>query len=264
MGVDVPLRGDRPEAYDPALTVDGTGPAVVLVPGMDGTGQLFYRQTPGLARVGRVATYALRNEATRMDVLVADLGRVIDIVAPVERQVVLVGESFGGTLALSFAIARPERVRALVILNSFAHFAPQFRLRLAVYGLSVMPWGAMSSVRRLTAFRLHSPHTHREELHRFMELTARTSREGYINRLKILMEYDVRDRLPEIRCPTLFLASELDHLVPSLDQARDMAARVPGAVVRVLAGHGHICLIAPDVDLAEILGEWGGAELGGA
>jgi hypothetical protein len=35
-----------------------------------------------------------------------------------------------------------------------------------------------------------------------------------------------------------------------------MAARVPGATVRVLDGHGHICLIAPDIDLAAILEAW--------
>jgi pimeloyl-ACP methyl ester carboxylesterase len=56
--------------------------------------------------------------------------------------------------------------------------------------------------------------------------------------------------------PTLFVASELDHLVPSVTQANFMAARVPGATVRVLDGHGHICLIAPGVDLAQILDEW--------
>jgi hypothetical protein len=27
-------------------------------------------------------------------------------------------------------------------------------------------------------------------------------------------------------------------------------------VVRILPGHGHICLIAPDLDLDQILKEW--------
>jgi hypothetical protein len=35
-----------------------------------------------------------------------------------------------------------------------------------------------------------------------------------------------------------------------------MAASTPHAVVRVLEGHGHICLIAPDIDLERILDEW--------
>jgi hypothetical protein len=39
-------------------------------------------------------------------------------------------------------------------------------------------------------------------------------------------------------------------------QARFMAERVPGAALRVLDGHGHICLIAPDLDLGCMLDEW--------
>ena len=117
----------------------------------------------------------------------------------------------------------------------------------------------MGLVRRLTAFRLHSPRTHRQEIDRFMELTARASRGGYINRLKLLMQYDVRHRLHELRAPTLFLAADRDHLVPSVAQARYMADRVPGSMLRVLEGHGHICLIAPDIDLEALLNESRGA-----
>ncbi len=247
------------DQYDPSLSIVGTGQPVILVPGMDGTGLLFYRQVPLLARSYRVITYALRETAATMDVLVSDLARIIDTVAPTERRAIIVGESFGGALALSFALAKPEQVSRLVILNSFPYFAPQRRLRLAAVGLGALPWGAMGLVRRLTAFRLHSPHTHRQEIDRFMELTARASRGGYINRLKLLMQYDVRHRLHELRAPTLFLAADRDHLVPSVAQARYMAARVPGSMLRVLEGHGHICLIAPDIDLEALLNESRGA-----
>jgi len=75
-------------------------------------------------------------------------------------------------------------------------------------------------------------------------------------RLRAPTWHDVRHLLHELRPSTLFLAAEQDHLVPSVAQARYMAARVPGSVVRVLAGHGHICLIAPDIDLGQILNEW--------
>jgi pimeloyl-ACP methyl ester carboxylesterase len=242
--------------YDPHVSIQGVGEAVVLVPGLDGTGRLFYSQVPRLARSYRVATYALRDAARTMDVLVEDLARVIDAVAPTERRAIVVGESFGGALAMSLALARPERVSALVILNSFPYFAPQVRLRLAMLGIRSIPWGAMGLIRRLTAFRMHSRHTHRQELERFMELTATASRDGYLSRLRLLTAYDIRHRLRELGAPTLFLAAEQDHLVPSVTQALYMAIRVPGSVVRVLAGHGHICLIAPDVDLGQILNEW--------
>lgn len=223
---------------------------------MDGTGELFYRQVPLLEKSYSVATYALRDDATSMEVLADDLRRVIEQAAPEEKRAIVIGESFGGTVALTTALRYPKHVSGLVILNSFPHFAPQFRLRLALAGVSLVPWGAMGLVRYATSLFMHSRHTHRDELKKFLELTARATRVGYRNRLRILKTYDVRERLCELQCPALFLAAEKDHLVPAVAQARLMAERIPSATVVVLSGHGHICLIAPDVDLSRILGEW--------
>lgn len=244
--------------YPAELTLTGQGPAVVLVPGMDGTGRLFYRQVPPLAERHTVATFALRHHATEMAWLVQDLAAIVDAAAPSTGRAIVVGESFGGALALSFALAHPERVDALVIVNSFPWFSPQARLQAAIAALHFVPWGAMPVVRRLTAFRMHSRHTHRDEIRRFLELSRGISRTGYLNRLRILQQYDVRARLHELRMPTLFVAADLDHLVPSLEQARLMSVAVPEATLRVLDGYGHICLIAPGVDLATMLQEWRG------
>jgi pimeloyl-ACP methyl ester carboxylesterase len=238
------------------LSIRGAGQAVVLVPGMNGSGALFYQQVPRLERSYRVATYSLRDDAESLEMLAADLARTVDAAAAGERRAIIVGESFGGAVALTFALRYPEQVQALVILNSFPYFAPQIRLRLAIAGLTVVPWGAMPLVRHLTAFRLHSRHTHRAEVRQFIRLTARATRAGYVNRLRLLRRYDVRRRLHEIRQPALFLAADQDHLVPSVAQARYMADRVPASTLRILNGHGHICLIAPDLDLATILHEW--------
>lgn len=222
---------------------------------MDGTGQLFYRQVPGLAKHFTVVTYALRDDATDMAKLVADLEDVLRSTGS-RAPAVLVAESFGGALAMSFALARPELVGALIVLNSFPYFRPQHRLSLAIAGIRIMPWGAMRMVRRLTAFRLHSRHTHRDEMRRFFELTSQTTREGYLNRLRVLRAYDIRGGLPRMRVPTLFLAADEDHLIPSVSQARLMAALLPGSQVRVLEGHGHSCFLARTIDLAAMLREW--------
>src|SRR3712207_522091 len=105
-----------------SLRVEGKGPPLIFVPGMDGTGRLFYRQVPLLAPRFRVRTYTLRDDAESMDGLVADLDRAIRSLAPGGEPAVVIAESFGGTLALSYALAHPERVRALVVVNSFPRF----------------------------------------------------------------------------------------------------------------------------------------------
>lgn len=253
-GIADSAGGDRTPAT--AVRVEGAGPLVVLVPGMDGTGRLFYRQVPLLAKSYRVATVALRDAAAHMETLVAELAETIHALTPNGEPAIVVGESFGGALAMSLAVQRPECVRALVVINSFARFLPQWRLRLAAVGARMIPWGSMAIIRRLTAFRMHSRYTHRAELERFLAETRATTKEGYLNRLRILRDYDMRPHLGKLAMPVLFLAAELDHLVPAVEQAGYMEARVPDAEMRVLEGEGHICLIAPNVDLSEILGSW--------
>ncbi len=251
----------RKVGYEPRVAIEGEGPPVILVPGLDGTGLLFYRQTERLARGYRVVTFRLRDTADTMDTLVADLNAVIDELQHDERTdtsspPIVIGESFGGALALSYALVHPRKVSRLVVLNSFPRFTPQHRLWLAHRLLQRVPWGMMRIVRHLTAFRMHSRHTGRDEIQKFHELMRHTTREGYLSRLSILRRYDVRHRLSMLDVPTLFLAADCDHLVPAVSQAELMASLAPHSAVRILKGHGHICLIAPDVDLSEILSEW--------
>lgn len=230
--------------------------SLVLVPGIDGTGLLFYRQIPLLERQYAVTTTRLRDDAARMGDLVDDLHAAVSAAAPDGRPVTLLGESFGGALTLSYAVAHPERVARLVILNSFAHYGSKARLLLGYHLLRAMPWGVMPLVRQINASRMHSAQTSREEIRRFLGLMRATTREGYLSRLRILRDYDIRARLQEIASPTLYLAADRDNLLPSVEQARLMQSLTPGSAMRVLEGHGHSCLVAPDLDLGSILEEW--------
>jgi pimeloyl-ACP methyl ester carboxylesterase len=250
--------------YDPRLTIEGTsGAAVVLVPGINGSGRLFYRQVPHLRTSYRVATYSLRDDADSLDELASDLGTVVRATAQPDQRAIIVGESFGGTVALTFALAHPDEVEALVIVNSFPYFEGQVRLVLARAGVMMVPWGATQFLRRLTAARLHSGLTPRAEVRRFMALTGDATRTGYANRLRLLRQYDIRSRLRDLQPPALFVAATRDHLLPSVAHARLMASLAPRSSLRVLDGQGHICLIAPGVDLAAIIGEWRAAMVNG-
>src|SRR5690606_24111588 len=127
-------------------------------------------------------TLRLPDDVRNMDRLVTHLREAVRQLSPDGDKVVLVGESFGGALSLSYALAHPDDVARLVVLNSFPHFGPQARLWLGYHLLKATPWGMMRLVRQLTAWRMHSPHTGAAELRRFHDLMRATSRDGYLAR----------------------------------------------------------------------------------
>lgn len=230
-------------------------PPIVLVPGLDGTALLFYRQQPLLARSFDVVAFPLPDDPTiTMDGLVADLGALITEVS--DQGAILVGESFGGALSMSTALAHPELVRGLVIVNSFPWLDQRLQLRVAPMALRLIPWGAMPLVRTITESKLHSRHALPEDLAEFHQRARAIGRQGYIRRLEILRHYDIRHRLTELEPPTLFLAGDEDQLVPSARWGRYMVARAPRAELAILGGYGHICLINHDLDLRDHVTPW--------
>ena len=247
----------RPEARDvlkPFYHVEGKGPVFIMVPGLDGTALLFYRQIPRLAPSFRVVSFRLPDDPeTTMEDLVDDLSSIIrDVTArDTDPRVFLCGESFGGALSLSFALTHPELVRGLVILNSFSRVRQRLQLRFGLPLLKKVPWGAMQLARRFTEWKLHTSHTRKEDLREFRERIKAIGKDGYIRRLEILQGYDVRTRIQEIDVPTLFLAADEDRLVPAVSEARFMAGNMANASVQILEGFGHICLINHDFDLLD-------------
>ena len=246
--VPTPIDADRAVARE-------ARPPIVLVPGLDGTALLFYRQVPLLAEAFDVIASPLRNErSTAMGELVDDLCQLIDDAS--EEGAILVGESFGGVLSMCTALAYPSMVRGLVVINSFPRLDRRLQITLAPWLLRMIPWAAMPLVRSFTESRLQSSHTNAEDLAEFHRRSREIGREGYVRRLELVRDYDIRDRLPEIEAPTLFLAADEDRLLPSVRWARYMSARVPNADMTVLEGYGHICLITHDLDLLDHIEPW--------
>jgi pimeloyl-ACP methyl ester carboxylesterase len=246
-----------PDRHLRDLRDEGVDPPIVLVPGIDGTALLFYRQQPLLAAHFDVVAFPLTThepDKMTMESLVADLALLIEEIA--DEKAIVIGESFGGALAMSLAVSHPELVAGLVIVNSFPYFDERLKLRIAPRLLRLVPWGAMPIVRRYTSGHLHSPHTDASDIEQFRERAKSIDRDSYIRRLEILSSYDLRDRLVEIVAPTLFLAGDRDRLVPSVRWATYMHERTRQSSMTVLEGYGHVCLIDHDLDLTEYVLPW--------
>jgi pimeloyl-ACP methyl ester carboxylesterase len=110
--------------------VAGSGQGVVLTHGFGDTSETWSEQVPTLAERYAVHCWDLlghgRSEKPRdpsaysRDRAVEDLERIVDLAG---TPAILVGHSLGGYLSQCLALSKPERVRALVLINT----GPGFR-----------------------------------------------------------------------------------------------------------------------------------------
>jgi DNA-binding NarL/FixJ family response regulator len=91
---------------------------------------------------------------------------------------------------------------------------------------------------------LHIPDATAEQAHSFNELLRlTTSAENGVALLRTLVESDMQDLLPTLRCPTLVFHSR-QSAVLSFDEGRKVAALVPDARFVPLESRNHILLDA--------------------
>ncbi len=153
----------------------------------------------------------------------------------------VVGLSLGGCVALALALSAPRRVRSLVVINAFARLRPA-GARGAMRGARRVLLALAAPMRVVAAAvaREAFPGAEHTALREAAQVRlAANSRRQYLGCLAALMRFDVRDRLGEIRCPTLVVAGALDATVPLA--AKELLARaIPGARLHVVGNSGHI------------------------
>lgn len=242
-------------ANPPKYKVEGSGPLLIYNAGLDGTGELFFKQAGALARSYRVVTFRSREEGLfTYDDLVNDVAAIIRDQS--EEQATILGESFGGTVALSFALRYPKMTERLIVVNSFPRFRRRLQIKLGVMLASTLPFGLLWPLRRAgNILGLLVDGVRREDREVFWKAISSVSPNGYARRLQLIAEFDVESSLPEIKTPALFIAGDRDLLIPSVIEAHAMATRMPNAAVKVIEGAGHACLMGDRVNLAAILAE---------
>ena len=74
----------------------------------------------------------------------------------IANDAVLIGNGFGGTVALAFALAHPERISKLVLSDAAACFPPEGRKQFAVMAAKVAE-GGLGAIAEIAAKRVFSP-----------------------------------------------------------------------------------------------------------
>ena len=179
--------------------MEGQGPLLVYIAGLDGTGELFYKQAPALARSYRVVTFRLREQGRfTYDDLTEDVAAVIRKAG--ESRATVVGESFGGTIAMQLAIRFPEMVERLVVVNSFPRFRPRWKIKIAAAFAPIVPPQFTWLLRRgANLLGLMQDGVSAEDRRRFFRSRPRREARRLCAACRLIAELDIENRLSEIR-----------------------------------------------------------------
>jgi 3-oxoadipate enol-lactonase len=238
------------------LIVDqGSGPPLVLIPGIQGRWQYMRPAVDALAADFRVITFSLCGErASRaafdpqrgFDNFVAQVSAVL-----ADKRIehaTICGVSFGGLIALRFAALHPEQTAALVLASTPP---PNFHLRRRheiymrlpwIFGplfLAEIPWrmrdelaAAFPEFRARRAFQARMLRT---------LVSSRLSVTAMAARARLISTLNLPDDCARVSAPTLIVTGErhLDYVVPVQGSSEYLRA-IRGARAAVLDRTGHL------------------------
>ena len=150
-----------------------------------------------------------------------------------------VGISMGGMIALQLALDHPQAVRSLVIVNSGAEFVVRnLKERMQVWQrFFIVRLLGMRKMGEVLSERLF-PKPEQEELRAvFVERWAENDPRAYQEAMRALVDWSVADRLGDIGCPTLVIASDNDYT--PVAEKKAIVDRIAGAELVVIEDARH-------------------------
>jgi pimeloyl-ACP methyl ester carboxylesterase len=182
---------------------------LVLLPGLDGTGNLFTNFVASLPPSvdARIVRYP-----TDQDLSYADLFSLVVDAIPQTQPFVLLAESFSTALAVGLAATNPASLKGLIICAGFVRNPVRGWLR------------HMKTLVHPSLFRIplprfvidhfligpHAPRELREDVPRTLRSVSPTVA---ALRVRAVMACDATEQLVRVRVPTLYLQAEQDRLV---------------------------------------------------
>ncbi|MFO1314003.1 MAG: alpha/beta hydrolase [Burkholderiales bacterium] len=236
--------------------VGAGGPPIVLLHGLliGSLSTWYFAVAPALARAHRVVMYDLRGHGLSpataggygVRAQADDLARVVERHAG-DGPVTLVGHSAGGAIALRYALAHPERVARLVMVDTplpvmARNWIDRVRAASVPDLLKMLPGAKQATVGR-------GGRQTAKLVEKVLSLTTRTSLLD-----DLLAEPDFADaELESFARPLLLCYATRGGPVVTATRAR-LAARVPGARLVMIEGGHALPVEAPEPLAAAILG----------
>lgn len=167
---------------------------------------------------------------------------------------ILIGNGFGGTVALAFAIAHPERIAKLVLCDAAAAFPEEGRKQFEVMAAKVAE-GGLGAIAEIAARRVFSPAylaAHPDKIEDRKQVLLGIDPKAFHAACAILQKADLTTLLTHLKVPTLVICGELDQATPPALN-KQIADKIAGAKYIELKACGHCPpLEQPDEFIAAI------------
>lgn len=220
----------------------GSGPRTLVTHGgWVGSGELWLPVVEHMPAGWRTVIYDHRgtgatiNRAPHItfERLVEDLFLVLDRLGI--EECILAGESAGTMVVLEAASRQPRRFCGLVLVGSRINGAPTPQSERLLHGCRADFAATMSAFVDACVPEADCA----AERAWGKKIVMRSTSRDAVELMACLEGHDFRDRLPDIRIPTLVLHGSDDRISP-LANAELIAATLPGAELAVADGAGHV------------------------
>lgn len=227
----------------------GSGRPLVLLHGFAMHSGLFAPLLPALARRHRVHAVDLPGHGYSRAVDAFDVPSVADAVdAAIDAaDATVLGWSLGGQVALQWALARPDKIRKLVLVATTPSFVARDDWPYAMTAQTLARFDdELRAAWRLTLLRFLSLQVQGSDEGRATLATLRGSlfergepaKAALDGALETLRRTDLRAKLPNVTARTLVIAGDRDALVP-LDATKALAAALPNAAHATIERAAH-------------------------
>lgn len=240
----------------------GQGPDLVLIHGSSGSTREFsfslagklaqdFRVTildrPGLGYSDRINSTGatLTQQAAILSKAAQQLGA---------KKPIVLGQSYGGAVALAWAIHQPKQISALVLVSGASH--PWDTPLETYYKITSHPWIGPLVIPLITAFvpnqtvsdtirEIFEPNAQPAGYDAYigtgLPLRRQSVRANAMQRRNLLAEIKIQQpHYKDIKLPTEIIHGEADDIVPAWNHSERLVAEIEGARLTLLPGIGHM------------------------
>lgn len=226
--------------------------ATVLLPGLACDAGMWQAQQVAL---GARFAPCVSDVHTRADSIA---GMAMTLLADHPGELVLIGASMGGRVALEAARLAPHRVRGLALLGSTARADTDPLRAVRLQAIEMFEAGEGDDVLEANVWFVFDRSAWDDQplLDRYLAMVRRAGTPQLVRQNRAMVAApDGAPGLREIRCPTLVVCGEGDGVTPP-ECSREIAAGIAGAQLHLLPDCGHMLTMEKPQRVNALLLDW--------